>query len=301
MLNKQELYREEYKEYLMDLFSKAWNRKPVDFIYSLLRVTGIHQGHWDPYTELLEGFEDYNNILNYSDTLKGKTPFRVGLLMYCQAIEITAIHELLANLLRCASGQEFVIKPFSQLHIGKKNNPFSYVPPSANKKIKELKKIANSINDTKFSSIIDSFYNDQIRNSFVHSDYCITSEEYRWTEGGPASSVSLDYINDLITRTFAFYEALLNVWKSWLLWFNKHPKYFKLPQYEVFELLTNENGLYGFEVHFSNGEKAHFSREANKIDAVNLSPNEDGTINFFVGDLGKLERLWKINGKEFVE
>ncbi len=302
MTNSQEVYREEYKHYLMGLFSNAWNTKPIDFVYSLLRVTGVSYGHWDPYSELMEAFDDYNKLLNYSDDLEGKAPFRVGLLMYCQAIEITAIHELLANLLRCRGGLEFVRSPFIGSQKRKKNDPFSYIPPSANTKVKILKELALNSSDTKFQEIIDSFYNDQIRNSFVHSDYCITSDEYRWTEGGPPSSVSLDYINELITRAFAFFEVLLQVWKSWLLWFKGHPQYIKLPQYEVFELLTNDKeGLYGFAVHFSNGQKAYFERHSGIVDSRNLTNNTDGTINFFIGDLSKLEMSWKVNGKSYEE
>ncbi|SCW75449.1 hypothetical protein SAMN04487970_104057 [Paenibacillus tianmuensis] len=301
MTTKQEAYREEYREYLMELFSKAWNTRPIDFIYTLLRVSGVQYGHWDPFSEILDAFEDYNKFLDFSDTLEGKAPFRVGLLMYCQAIEITAIHELFANLIRCCSGQDFVIKPFIESQKQKKREPLYYIPPSANTKVKILKELALKSNDLKFQEIFDSFYNDQIRNSFVHSDYCITSDEYRWTEGGPPSSVSLEYINELITRTFAFFEVLLQAWKSWLIWFNNHPKYIRLPQYEVFELLTNEtDGLYGFAMHFSNGQRAYFERYSEVVDSRNLTLNKDGSINFFVGDLSKLEMEWKVDGKVFI-
>lgn len=295
----QETYREEYKEYLMMLFSKASKNKSVDFIYTLLRVTGIHDGHWDPYVEMLEAFEDYNKILNFSYEQGGKTPIRVGLLMYCQAIEITAIHELLANLLRCCGNKSFIIKPFNEMKRFKKNLPFEYIPPSANSKVKRLKVLATECGDTEFNEIIDSFYDDQIRNSFVHSDYCITEEEFRWTEGGLPSSKSLEFISNLITRTFAFFEALIQVWNYWLYQFIEFPKYTKLRQYEVLEVHTNDKGLYGFSFHFSNGQKAFFERHPYSINSSNLSFENDGSINFFVGDLSKLEGVWKVNGNYY--
>ncbi|WEK56098.1 MAG: hypothetical protein P0Y55_08635 [Candidatus Cohnella colombiensis] len=296
----QEEYRKEYKEYLMELFSEAAENSPIDFIYSLLRVTGLHFGHWDPYVELRRAFEDYNKILSFANEQGGKMPLRVGLLMYCQAIEMTAIHELLANIFRCKSGLPFVIKPFMDMQRPvKKRAPFSVIPPSANSKIKRLKKMASESGDTQFEAVIESFYDDQIRNAFVHSDYCITDDEFRWTEGGNSTSKDLSYISEIITRCFAFYEALFNTWKSYLQWFKTYPRFTKMPQFEVFELLTNEEGLFGFAVHFSNGQKAFFERHEEKVDSCNLYIEKDGSINFFVGDLEKLEKAWKVDGKEF--
>jgi len=221
--------------------------------------------------------------------------------MYCQAIEMTAVHELLANLFRCRAAKPFIIKPFIikpfiDMQRPIKQNPSSYVPPSANSKIKRLKKMASECGDQNFELVIDSFFDDQIRNSFVHSDYCITVEEYRWTEGGLASSICLDQVSEKITRCFAFYEALFQTWKSWLYFFKNHPKYIMLPQYEVFELLTNEKCLYGFAIHFSNGTRAYFERQKERVNSVNLFIEKDGSINFFVGDLSLLEPAWKING-----
>lgn len=292
----QETYREEYKQYLTECFSDAWEKSPMDFIYSILRVTGLQHGHWDPYIELRRAFNDYNKLLQFANEQEGISSLRVALLMYVQAIEMTAIHELLANLLRCRNSQPFIIKPFLDMHRSKKKEPLAYVPPSANFKIRRLKELAEQCGDKEFDSIIDSFYDDQIRNSFVHSDYCITNDEYRWTEGGPPSSKSLDYISDIIVRSFAFFEALLSLWKSCLLQFKSHSKYIKLPQYEVLELLTNDEGLYGFVIHFSNGNRAYFERHDERVESTNLFIESDGSINFFVGDMSKLEKTWKVNG-----
>jgi hypothetical protein len=264
-----------------------------------LRVTGIHHGHWDPYVEMLRAFDDYNKILQHANDLGGNTSLRVGLLMYCQAIEITAVHEVFANLYRCKAGKPFVIKPFLDLQRPRRNSHFLYTPPSINLKIRRIKELASESGDTKFHEVITTFFDDQIRNAFIHSDYCITDSEFRWTEGGPASSKGLDYISELITRTFAFYEALIQTWKAWLYWFKEHPKYIKMPQYEVFELITNEDGLFGFAVHFSNGQKALFERHDGLVTSTNLSIERDGSVNFFVGDLTQLERTWKVNGEIF--
>lgn len=65
----QDQYREEYKKYLLVLFSEAWNSSPLDFIYSILRVTGLHHGHWDPYVELIVRLQI---IIRYLNSLMNK-------------------------------------------------------------------------------------------------------------------------------------------------------------------------------------------------------------------------------------
>jgi hypothetical protein len=64
----------------------------------------------------------------------------------------------------------------------------------------------------------------------------------------------------------------------------------------LLELLANENGLYGYHVHFSNGNKATYTRSEKGTEVINHHWNRDGTINFFVGSLDALEKVWKIDG-----
>ncbi len=52
----------------------------------------------------------------------------------------------------------------------------------------------------------------------------------------------------------------------------------------------------GFNVHFSNGSKATYSRRLSGIQATNLHFERSGHIGFMVGDLDALEPVWKING-----
>jgi len=67
-----------YKKYLLVLFSEAWNSSPLDFIYSILRVTGLHHGHWDPYVELNRAFTDYNQILEFANEQEGISSLRIA-------------------------------------------------------------------------------------------------------------------------------------------------------------------------------------------------------------------------------
>jgi hypothetical protein len=77
-------------------------------------------------------------------------------------------------------------------------------------------------------------------------------------------------------------------------------RYHKWPQYEVLELLSAEEvGVHGFAVHFSNGCKAVYSRKSDGVECTNVMFHKDGSINFFVGPLDRLERVWKVDGKPF--
>lgn len=78
-------------------------------------------------------------------------------------------------------------------------------------------------------------------------------------------------------------------------------KFHKLPQYEVLELLSKDNELHGFNIHFSNGTKATLIKEPESVTATNILFEKDGTINFMVGNLDKLTKEWKVNGKKFLE
>jgi len=80
----------------------------------------------------------------------------------------------------------------------------------------------------------------------------------------------------------------------------KQSKFYKLPNYEVLELLSNEKGVCGFHIHFSNGSKATYSRTTEGSECCNILFNNDGSIhNFWIGSISALEPVWKVNGKLF--
>ena len=88
----------------------------------------------------------------------------------------------------------------------------------------------------------------------------------------------------------AFYDALLGCQRLWKKELSHSEKYHKWPNYEVLAILSNdEDGVFGFNVHFSNGSKATFSRSKEGLDATNIKFEEDGSINFWVGMIDELE------------
>ena len=291
--------QKEYSQYIQQLFFEAWQNSPFGLICTILRVQGCFYGHWDPFEESKDAFDDYNPILEKAVKSKNKKlTIRIGLLMYCHLIEMTSFHKMLANLLYCKGKKPYIAYPFSNLHNRRKGTMLFSIPPGAKKKVNFLKEIAKSVGDDKFESIVDSFFNEQIRNAFVHSDYCLTEDEFHMTEGGPARVIKLSKISEIVTRALAFYEEMFRVHKAWKLELKKVNRFHKLPNYEVMELIFDEkDGLCGFKMHFSNGSSAHYIRSREKSEAMNLVFERDGTINFQVGLIDELGPVWKVNGK----
>ena len=290
--------KKQYGDCVSKLFLSAYEKDALGFLYTILRVSGEHYGHWDPFEEFFRSMDDYDWILN--ETVKAGrdgAQTRIGLLMYCNLVEISSVQEIMANLLRCQTGQGFAISPFGHLYGRKKKSIFLSTPPSAKRRFEEVKRLAKDVGNTTLISIIDSIFEDQIRNAFVHADYCLTDEEFRWTHGCPGASVKLDSISELIERAFTFYRVFINYFRFTKVQMAKARKFHKLPNYEVLELLSNEHGLYGFKIHFSNGSSAYYERHPDKVSAVNLIFQSQGTINFMAGDLDEMQNVWKVDGK----
>src|SRR5439155_15615453 len=73
------------------------------------------------------------------------------------------------------------------------------------------------------------------------------------------------------------------------------------PRYEVLELLSNdEEGLYGFTVHISNGTQCTFERHKNKVIAQNVMFEDEG-LSLQVGSLDDLREEWLVRGEPYRE
>lgn len=291
--------RVRYARQLNALFSAALSASSYETICSLLRVGTLSDGNWDPFEESRAGFDDYNWALEKVSAERGQTAARrVGLLMYCQAVEMTAPHEILANLLRCAAGETYVIDPFSDLARSKTGVLFSRVPPSAKQKFRRIGELASAVGQEGLFASIQKVFDDRVRNAFSHSDYVLTDDFFRFFAGGLAQQVDVETLDTLIAGCFDFYGVFMGLHREWLRSLGQAKRFHKWPNYEVLELLvSDEDGLYGFHVHFSNGSRATCSRRKRGTEATNVTFSADGGIDFMVGCVDDLEPVWKIDGK----
>lgn len=291
--------RTDYFPILNKLLFQAFEISPFDSLCSILRVGGMSDANWDPFEESRKAFDDFNWILDKSlSERSNETSRRIALLMYCQAIEMTAPHEIIANILRCILKEGYVIDPFEHLARRNKKKLFSYIPPSAKIKFQHIKESARKVGEQELIDKIDSFFDENIRNAFSHSDYIFSDEYFRFREGGLARQIHLEELDRKVQACFGFYGAFMSLHRRWLIELSKSKRFHKWPRYEVLEILSSkEEGVYGFNVHFSNGSKATYTRRQSGIRTINLHFDKNGHIGFMVGDLDALKPVWKIDGK----
>jgi len=291
--------RDEFSKIIHQLFMKAFEVNQFDALCTLLRVGGMADANWDPFEESRISFEDYNwSIEKAKKERHPNSAFRFALLMYCQAVEMTAPHEIMANMLGCILGSKYVISPFAKYIKRKKNVLFSDIPPSATVKFRHIKILCERANNTELPKAIDTFFDEDIRNAFSHSDYILTDSNFRTRKGGLPQQETLEILANKLDRCFDFYGAFIYLHRRWLKELNNTRTYHKLPNYLALEILKDDDiGVYGFNVHFSNGNKATYTRKLSGTEQINIGFEKDGSLRFIAGDLDELEPNWKIDGK----
>jgi hypothetical protein len=277
------------------LWKGAFEHRPFDAICTLLGVAGMQDAGWDPFEESEQAFKDYNWHLNaQSEELSEKSQWRVGLLMYCQACEMSAVHGTLANLLRIHIDQPYHFNPLGSLGRADKKRMFKWYPSSAKVKWAKIRSMAEQAKRVDLVRLIDAIYNDMVRNAFSHSDYIIGEEHFRWTEGGLPGQMPLENVNN----SFSFFGMFMGMRERWRGLVAEMPRYHRWPNFEVFEILKADGKVDGFQVHFSNGTSARFHRKPEGVDLMNVLLRPDGTFTFMVGQLDALGSRYVVDGKE---
>lgn len=295
-----------YRNFFQNLFKKSYNTNSVETIFTILEVDGMSDGHWNPSEEVFRFFNDFNDLLSKFEHSK-KFPlrqYRLALIMYCHILESNFHTKLIMNLLRIVDKNQYVLDPFSH----SKNKP-----PALKWKYDELCQYSQRLEEAELSSFIKEFYLDEIRNSFYHSDYCFTEKYFRYrTNLGieglrkykanyPLKDMPIQELFAIISRCFAFFEALFHTKQNYKHNLAQIRKFHKLQGYEVLELISKDDLLIGFSMHFSNEAKATFIREPETVIANNILFETDGSVNFMVGNLDKLCNEWKVNGVKYTE
>jgi len=254
----------------------------------------MHGAGWDVLDEAGITFEDFNWMLNVAQKTKGKaTARRFALYYYCFLVEMTAIHEMMINVLRCVTRQHYLAFPFQYLYRRRKKDNRS-IPPSMAQKINAITDVAMQAREADLAAKINYVFDETLRNAVAHSDYILTADELRIREPGPGSSIPLKDVDRKVNYAFRFLSGLLAAANNMKYALRRAPKYHKWANYEVLELLADDNGVYGFHIHFSNGNKSTFMRTKDGVTQINMRIS-DG-VGFMVGMIDDLEPVWKIDG-----
>ena len=87
--------RTEIEVYVDGLFKRAFQSSMLDFLFTILRVEGIHTPGWDPFEEINRAIDDINWLLKITKEQRSSdSSLRVGLLLYSHLIEMSAAHNV---------------------------------------------------------------------------------------------------------------------------------------------------------------------------------------------------------------
>lgn len=254
------------KTQLNQLFDQASKNGGIEYIYTLLRVTGIGEGP-DELIHLYKKLETYK-------------PGNEILTLYRSIVNSDDLFVLLVNLVNCTNKGKYSKNPLLHLYNG---GILSRTKPSALQIVRETASIVKKLGGKRIAEIILKMFPNEILLYLINKD-----------------STSQPSIYELrIKECCDFTRMFLRIYFEERLRFNKGYKIYKLPRFEVLELLTDgDYGLFGFYMHFSNDTSAHFIRHPDNTDCLNLSLTP---VNFFVGELEKLKNEWRMHGKRLYE
>lgn len=256
---------------LKKLFRAAQSHGGVQYIYTLVRVDGISYNITDPILELRSRVQGLSVEQSDQEIFSS----------YCSLIEMMEQpFSLIANLLNCARNRSYDSSPFLRLRTGE--FPDFNSPAPLQMKL-ELVKMATEGGQPEIVQLLDEVYPDELFRSY-----------------GSAESFSPEQVRAVCEKSKTFLSSMLEIYYAERLMYRERLKLYKLPRFEVLELLVNDEcGLYGFHKHFSNGSSATFARYPDSTECVNVDLQTP--IGFFVGDLGELRHEWRIKEKRLYE
>jgi hypothetical protein len=210
---------------------------------------------WDPLDETQGLVEDLVRLTEAP--LNDYTRLRLGLLLYSHITEIDAIYVMLVNLIEITAGARYTMDPFQDLYGAQSRPRYQQVPPSATRVVDRVVERAEERGYPQIAELLQSFFNNDVRNAFFHSDYVLYRDEFRSREGtflvddGRWSSLKLDVIADLINRSIHFYGSFMAVYSEHRASYTEDkeiegrlgPNDSTIP---VTLMASPERGLYGF-------------------------------------------------------
>ncbi len=149
-----------------------------------------------------------------------ETRLRLSLLLYCHLIEAKPIYAMLDNMLSIAGGERCAMDPFFDLCRPKKKDAFvkEFIPPSAKTVFRTLLEHARAVDEHALAEMLESIFDDGLRNAFFHADYCILGDRiqsrHSWFEedGARRQSVACEAVFEKVQRSFTFYQAFESVY-----------------------------------------------------------------------------------------
>jgi len=247
---------------LEELFETAYRKAPFHFLCTLLRVEPVEEVDWDPLLESHAALQQYANEIHGRS---GTTTFaraddrRLALLIYCHLSEISAIYQVLGNLLRCAKSYPYLLDPFSDLVRGEVRKEARRAATPA-QKIARLKELDSP--PGRLSALLAEFFDGELRDAFYRSEYVLLPDTLRYrSAAGSIESLPWPEVQERVRHATAFYNAFFGEYHAWRGRLGNLPLQQRLPGNAVLLLEADAQGaLCGFNWKRADGTVSSFRR-----------------------------------------
>lgn len=267
------------KHVLFKLCDDALEKDVFQTACTILRIQGMTDGPWDSLEESRATIAHYWELATAERTDPRKK-MRLGLGIYCHVTEMDAPYELTSNWLRILEGKGYRYFPFADIQ----TRPG--VPPSVSQKLKRIKDQCDATKRPEIHEYLSMVIDHGVRNSFYHSDYVITPEEYRYTDKFAslrvAKAITRKQVNELVGRGLEYYAQFLSVYDSVKVSFKKVPLEHAQANGEKLVFLVDDTvGLIGFRYERPNADPVIYERTSAGTVCQNIDLSAEGLT--FVG------------------
>ena len=267
----------------------------IKYFSSLLRLIGMEDKGWDPYSESRFTINDLNGLfkLGLPRRLFPKpqdTHWRLGLLMYSHIVEMDAPYEVILNLLRFKIGEGYNPNPFYKFLSEREQKTFKKRGLSTGRKI-EIINVLSKLAQLNIAPIFEDFYDNNLRNSISHSDYILIDNGFRCRggiSGDRGFTKSFEELDEIILSAKAFIAAFFSIeHTARKIWGQRAGKAFPydLTYKGLMEVLADEDGLMcGFKVHWPNETSSTYRRTKDGVEMKNcMLSSQQENIDLMVG------------------
>lgn len=215
----------ELEKHLKTLFEAAASHDDLQFIYTLIRVSGESYNTPDPFL-VLQSRLDALDLAASDEAL---------LSQYRGLAACGAPLELVANLLRCARGEPYDMFPFLHLYRGEFPHKLR---PTATEMAEDIALAASNGGRPELSESVRRAYQFELLVGAASA-------------GRAPSNVD---VQAALQACATFLASLLRLYSAERLKYREWPRFHKWPRFYVLELLVDDaTGLYGVKVHYPSG------------------------------------------------
>jgi hypothetical protein len=240
----------ETERVLRPLFTLAREKDEFEYACALMRLTSYKMAGWDP---LVESRQFIDNVVALAEApLEQDARLRLGLVVYCHTIEMEAPCNMIANMARIATGEQYSDDPFGL-------GPNRLNKPSRHARFERMRELLRVVGHEAVADHMGAFVSAAIRNAFAHSQYAIKGGSFNICRG---RGVRIDNTithqvpieKELLPRidgALAFWDGFYDLWIESRLAYKENKqvqgRITSDGRYKTVELIADEeHGLHGF-------------------------------------------------------